>query len=111
MAGDFEDMTIEELLDWANGLGVCEFSMGEYAGRPAVKASRRNVEISMCLSRFCDSVEKWGGCRMVSFDWTDKRGGGFSGGGAGYATMAELQPRVEAVAEQLGLFSGQMSLF
>lgn len=111
VGGDFEDMSIEDLCAWANGLGVCRFDIVEEFGKPHVKAVGKKVSIAMTFGRFYDSVPKVGGFRAVLFDAFDDRKGGCCGYGFGTAFLDNLERSIVCWSDRLGLCDGQLRLF
>lgn len=106
----FEGVTVQELCEWANSLGVCEFEVADKFGEGRVVAGRGKVSIELSLGRFSDGVPDIGGNAYVSIDWRDRRDG-FSGGGLPCETWAELEREVANRATGLGLATGQLRMF
>lgn len=109
--GDFEGMGVEELCDWANGLGACRFGIVEEFGKPCVKAAGEKVSITMSFSRFLGSVPNVGGFRAVAFDTFDDRDGHCCGHGRNIAFLDELEPSIVYWADKLDLRDDQLRLF
>lgn len=110
MGGDFEDETADGLCEWANGLGLCEFTIVEKWGDRYVCAGDDRANIEMSFSRFDDSVPEVGGFRMVSYGCNDHRDCTV-GYGCGIAFRDKLAAALERDVERLSLYSGQMHLF
>ena len=109
--GDFEGMSIEELCDWANGLGVCRVGIVEEFGKPCVKASGEKVHITMSFSRFLESVPEVGGFRAVSFDTFDDRDGHCCGYGCNISFLDKLERSIVCWVDRLDLRDDQLRLF
>lgn len=105
-----EEMTIDELLSWANGLGICEFKKRRKFDRDEIACEKGKVCISLHFMRFNESVPRIGGMRAVSCDFLDERDG-YSGGGGGKVELSDVARFIERYAEKLGLMSDQLSLF
>ena len=112
-----EDWTIDDLLSWANGLGVCTFKKRKCEWKHVdlwdqeIVCEKGRVKIEMHFGRFSESVPDDGGKRCVHFGYTDERDGGYSGGGCAYADLDKLAARIEKRAVELGLAEAQMSIF
>lgn len=102
-AMEIEGMTVDDLLAWANGLGICAF---ERQGGEEIACEGRNVHIRLHFGRFAD-----GGGRYVSFDALDNRDGSHHGVGAPLRTLDDAARYIELYAERLGLANGQLTLF
>lgn len=112
-----EDMTIDDLLSWANGLGICAFKKRKCKWKNfdlwewEIVCEKRDVSIDMHLGRMAESVPRVGGKRCVHFEFTDRRGGGHRGGGRAFTDLDELAARIEKRAVDLGMAESQMSIF
>lgn len=104
-----ENMTIDELLSWANGLGICSFKKQRRFDRYEVVCEKRDVHISLHFGRFNESV--YGGARYISFSTLDNREGNYSGMGAPLTTLDEVARYIERYAAKLDLADEQMSIF
>lgn len=103
-----EEMTMDQLLDWANSLNVCRFEIRENRGFEAVVSESSDGSISMRLGRFSESL---GGMRMVHFGVEDRRDcHPWLGMGYGSSDLGEIANDIEQYAEELGLFVSQMTL-
>lgn len=113
MAGDFEDTTIEELLSWANGLGLCEFERvsSEVMGEGVGAKGGKEVSLRLFFSHYCESVPLHGGWRHVGVWIEDRRDGGYAGSVGGRVSWEQLEGDLTRAVDRLGLFSGQLSLF
>ena len=101
-----EGMTIDDLLEWANGLGICTFKKMRRFDHDEVACEGADARISLCFGRFTSD-----GARFVSFDAFDNRDGSHSGVGAPLRTLESTASHIELYAEKLGLASMQLRLF
>lgn len=108
--GDLETATVDDLLEWANGLNVCRFEKVEHDGKEAVVCAGKKVRIALEFSRFCRSVPVTGGMRGVSLDQEDRRDG-CSAGGFLTVELDKLAESIERNAEKLGLVENQLTIF
>jgi len=106
-----EEMTVDELLSWANGLGICDFKKRKGHFGDEVVCEKGQVRIALKFMRFHESVPNHGGMRAVSCHFHDNRNGGMSGGGGGEVELSAVARFIERYAERLGLMSDQPSLF
>lgn len=106
-----ENLTIDELLAWANGLGICEFKKRKGHFGDEIVCEKGQVRIALKFMRFHESVPNIGGMRAVSCHFEDNRNGGMSGGGGGEVELSSVARFIERYAEKLGLMSSQPSLF
>lgn len=106
-----EDMTIDDLLSWVNGLGICTFKKQPVFKHDAIVCEKGQVHIWMYFGRFSESVPVDGGKRMIHFDAFDNRKGNYSGMGAPLSTLDEAERYIQRYAEKLDLVNPQMTLF
>lgn len=99
-----EGMTPEELLAWANGLGICEFRPCAGDARGAVACERGNARISLEFGRYA-MREKEG----VHFIAVDARVG-MSGRSRPCDTLEEARHMLDVWADWAGLRSEAMQL-
>lgn len=102
-----EEMTVTDLLGWANSLGLCTFRRQRGFFGDEIVCEKSGRKISVRFGRYEPSVND--GARMISFGAEDKRG--MSGMGAPLDSLEELERYIEIYATKLGLLNPQMSLF
>lgn len=108
---DLETATIDDLLEWANGLNVCRFEKAKRAdGESIVVCAKPKVRIELGFGRFSESVSKVGGMRGVSLDTEDTRNL-YSGGCFMSCDLGRIKASIERSAEKLGLAEQQLRLF
>ena len=106
-----EEMTIEELLAWANGLVICTFKKQKGSFGDEIVCEKGQVSIKLKFMRFNESVPTIGGMRAISCHFYDNRNGGMSGGGGGETELSAVARFIERYAERLDLLDSQPSLF
>lgn len=106
-----EEMTIDELLSWANGLGICTFKKQRRFDLDEVVCEKRDVCIRIRFMRYHESVPEHGGMRAVSCHFEDNRDGGMSGGGGGRDDLQDVAKFIELYAAKLDLADDQLSIF
>ena len=102
-----EEMTVADLLSWANSLGLCTFKRQRGFFGDEIVCEKGGRKIDMHFGRYDPSVN--GGARMIHFGAEDKRN--MSGMGAPLDSLGELERYIELYATRLGLLNPQMSLF
>ena len=102
-----EGMTPEELLAWANGLGICEFKPCEDVSRGAIACERGNARISLELGRYAMWEKE--GVRFVAVNASV----GMSGRSRPCYTLEEARRMLGILADWAGLRSEatQLSMF
>lgn len=111
---EFEDTTIEELMQWANRLGLCEFEISKRSFEEdyrVVARGGKKVYLGLFLGRYDESVSDIGGLRCVRIRTEDRRNGGFAGHGCSVFTWRALESVVLSSAVELGIELGQMAMF
>ncbi|MBQ9785097.1 MAG: hypothetical protein IJW29_06320 [Clostridia bacterium] len=106
-----EEMTIDDLLEWANGLGICTFEKQRRFNEDEIACEGTNVHIRMYFGRFDESVPVDGGKRIIHFGAFDNRKGNYIGAHAPLITLDEAERYIERYAEKLDLINPQMTLF
>lgn len=108
---DLENATIDDLLEWANGLNVCMFEKAKRAdGESIVVCAKPKVRIELGFGRFSESAPNVGGMRGVWLDTHDYRGD-YSGGCFMSCDLGRIKGSIERNAEKLGLIEYQLRLF
>lgn len=102
-----EEMTIDDLLGWANGLGLCTFKKQRGYFGDEIVCEKGGAKIDVHFGRYDPSVHD--GARMIHFGTEDKRN--LSGMGSPVDSFEELERYIEIYATRLGLLNPQMSLF
>lgn len=98
-----EEMTIDDLLGWANSLGLCTFKKDRRFGRDEALCEGKDGSIRLDLGRF-----------SVGISVEDKRPQGVRPwGGMAYMTtdLNSIKRDIERYGADLNLLNPQMSLF
>ena len=99
-----EGMTQEELLAWANGLGICEFVPCKDAARGEIVCERGDARISLEFGRYAMREKR--GARFVAVNARV----GMSGGSRPCDTLEEARHMLDVWAGWAGLRSEAMQL-
>ena len=99
-----EEMTPEELLAWANGLGICEFMPCKDAARGEIVCERGNARISLEFGRYAMREKR--GARFIAVNARV----GMSGRSRPCDTLEEARHMLDAWADWAGLRSEVMQL-
>lgn len=99
-----EGMTPEELLAWANGLGICEFRPCKDAARGEIVCERGNARISLEFGRYAMREKR--GARFVAVNARV----GMSGRSRPCDTLEEARHMLDVWADWAGLRSEAMQL-
>lgn len=99
-----EGMTPEELLAWANGLGICEFIPCKDDARGEIVCERGNARISLEFGRY--AMREKEGARFVAVNARV----GMSGRSRPCDTLEEARHMLDAWADWAGLRSEAMQL-
>lgn len=102
-----ENLTLDELLAWVNGLGICTFKKIRRFDHDVAICEKGQVHILLGFGRFAIDDRS----RFVTFSVFDNRLGNFSGMSAPLETLEEVKRYIEIYAERLGLANPQMRLF
>ena len=98
------DWTFDDLREWAESFGLA-WRDDEFAGYSALTCSDRQknpkCEITVYIGRvWKEYADEY--VPAVHFGWTDRRGGGYSGGGAAYDDIGKCAERIRAKASDFG---------
>ena len=107
-----EGTTIDDLLAWANGLGICTFRKRAGFHGDEIVCDGDGGTIDMHLGRFSESVPVHGGKRAVSVGF-EYKANPRPWDGMGYMScdLGKIARDVERYAERMGLLDPQMTLF
>ena len=99
-----DGMTPEELLAWANGLGICEFRSCKDAASGEIVCERGNARISLEFGRY--AMREKEGARFVAVNARV----GMSGRSRPCDTLEEARHMLDVWADWAGLRSEAMQL-
>lgn len=109
-----EEMTIDDLIGWANGLGLCKFKKDRRFGRDEALCEGEDGSIRLDIGRFSKSAVSHAGEKAVGISVEDKRPYGVRPWeGMGYRTtdLNSIKRDIERYGTDLNLLNPQMSLF
>lgn len=99
-----DGMTWQELLAWANGLGICEFKPRKDAAHGAIACERGNARISLEFGRY--AMREKAGVRFIAVNARV----GMSGRSRPCDTLEETRHMLGIWADWAGLRSEAMQL-
>ena len=100
-------MTLDDLLAWANSLGVCTFAMGTGAWDDCIVYEKGCARIDVGFGRYSPTIgDERANRRFVSFGAWRKDGGV----GCPCGTLDEAESNVRRYADEYGLAEERMQL-
>lgn len=109
-----EEMTIDDLLGWANSLGLCTFKKDRRFGRDEALCEGKDGSIRLDLGRFSENAVSHADEKAVGISVEDERPQGVRPwGGMAYMTtdLNSIKRDIERYGADLNLLNPQMSLF
>lgn len=109
-----EEMTVTDLLGWANSLGLCTFKKDRRFDRDEALCEGKNGSIRLKLGHFSENAVSHAGEKAVGISVEDERPQSIRPWGSmGYMTtdLNEIKRDIERYGTALNLLNPQMSLF